>query len=104
LASRLIASSSGPARPRAIGWNGAGGWVMLSQARQLDFSRTVGITFHCQGITSSVSVIVSPSLTGLPWQQGHAVGPGINTRSRGKCVPAAAHALACPPWHAQRGC
>ena len=24
-----VASSSAPARPRAIGWNGAGGWVIV---------------------------------------------------------------------------
>jgi hypothetical protein len=38
------ASRFGPARPRAIGWNGAGGWVIVSHARQLNFSRTVWIT------------------------------------------------------------
>jgi hypothetical protein len=35
--------------------------VILSHARQLNFSRTVWITFHCRGITSSVSVTSSPS-------------------------------------------
>jgi hypothetical protein len=29
-----MASRFGPARPRAIGWNGAGGWVIASQDRQ----------------------------------------------------------------------
>ena len=43
-------AGSAPARPRAIGWNGAGGWVMVSQARQENFSRTVWITFHCRGM------------------------------------------------------
>ena len=79
-----MASSSGPALPRAIGWNGAGGWVMLSQVRQENFSRTVWTIFHWRGITSNVSVIVSPSLTSLPLQQGQAVGPGMTTRSRGR--------------------
>jgi hypothetical protein len=41
----IIASRFGPARPRAIGWNGAGGWVIVSQARHTNFSRTVWITF-----------------------------------------------------------
>ena len=81
-----MASSSGPARPRAIGWNGAGGCVIVSQVRQVNFSRTVWITFHCRGITSSVSVTVSPSSDSLPWQHGHSVGPGITTRSRGRCA------------------
>ena len=33
---------------------------MVSQSRQLNFSRTVWITFHRRGITSSVSVTSSP--------------------------------------------
>jgi hypothetical protein len=49
-----------------MGWNGAGGWAIFSHDRQLNFSRTVWITFHCRGITSSVSVMSSPSLTSLP--------------------------------------
>ena len=58
---------------------------MVSQARQLNFSRTVWITFHWRGITSRVSVIVSPSLHSLSEpQQGQAVGVGITTRSGGK--------------------
>jgi len=36
----------GPAHPRGIAWNGAGGWLIFSQARQVNFSRTVWITFH----------------------------------------------------------
>ena len=83
-ASRIIASRFGLARPRAIGWNGAGGWVTVSQARQVNFSRTVWITFQRRGITSRVSVMLSPSLASLPPQHGQAVGPGITTRSRGK--------------------
>jgi hypothetical protein len=35
-----------PARPRAIGCEGAGGWAIASQARQTNFSRTYWITFH----------------------------------------------------------
>jgi hypothetical protein len=80
-----MASRFGPALPRAMGWNGAGGCVMASQARQVNFSRTVCTTFHWRGMTSSVSVIVSPSLASLPPQHGHAAGPGITTRSRGRC-------------------
>jgi hypothetical protein len=60
--------------------------MIFSQARQVNFSRTVWITFHCRGTTSSVSVIVSPSFASLPPQHGQAVGPGITTRSRGRCA------------------
>ncbi len=35
------ASRFGPARPRAMGWNGAGGWVTVSQERHENRSRTV---------------------------------------------------------------
>src|SRR5437660_3784465 len=65
-------------------WNGAGGWVILSHYRQVNFSRTVWTTFHCRGTTSSVSVMSSPSLTSLPPQHGQAMRPGIATRSRGR--------------------
>jgi hypothetical protein len=39
-----VASRAGPARPRAIGRTGAGGWEIVSQDRQENFSRTVWIT------------------------------------------------------------
>ena len=45
-----------------MAWNGAGGWVIFSHDRQVNFSRTVWITFHCRGTTSSVSVIVFAEL------------------------------------------
>ncbi len=38
-----------------------GGWVIFSQLRHENRSRTVWITFHWRGITSSVSVMSSPS-------------------------------------------
>ena len=60
--------------------------MIVSQARQVNFSRTVWITFHCRGITSSVSVTSSPSLASLPPQHGQALGPGMTTRSRGRCA------------------
>jgi hypothetical protein len=52
----IIANRLGPAKPRAIAWNGAGGCVIVSQDRQLNFSRTCSVTNHCRGTTSSVSV------------------------------------------------
>jgi hypothetical protein len=54
---------------------------MLSQARQVNFSRTVCITFHCRGTTSSVSVTSSPILASRSEpQHAQAVGPGTTTR------------------------
>ncbi len=51
---RISASSCGPARPRAIGWDGAGGCAIASQLR----------------------VPSSPSLRSRPPQQGQACGDG----------------------------
>ncbi len=77
LSLRIIASRPGPARPRGIAWCGAGGCVMASQARQLNFSRTVCTTFYCLGTSSRVSVTSSPSFTrAAPPQQGQASGEG----------------------------
>ncbi len=66
LANSTCVSSAGPARPRAIGCEGAGGWVIASQARQENFSRTCWITFHWRGTTSNVSVTSSPELAQHP--------------------------------------
>jgi hypothetical protein len=35
----------GPAKPRGVTWKGAGGWVIVSQARHENFSRTVWMMF-----------------------------------------------------------
>lgn len=43
-------------------WNGAGAWLIFSQSRQVNFSRTVSITFHRRGDDSSVRVTSSPEL------------------------------------------
>lgn len=69
-----------------MAWNGAGAWLIFSQSRQENFSRTVSITFHWRGTTSSVRVTSSPNLRRrlLP-QHSQAVGPSITTRSRGRC-------------------
>jgi hypothetical protein len=73
----IIASRLGPAKPRAMAWNGAGGCVIVSQDRQLNFSRTCLVTSHCRGMTSSVSVTSSPIFESLvPPQHGHEVGAG----------------------------
>src|ERR1700741_4197923 len=77
LSTRIIASRLGPAKPRAIAWNGAGGCVIVSQDRQLNFSRTCSVTNHCRGMTSSVLLMSSPILQSLLLpQHGHAVGAG----------------------------
>jgi hypothetical protein len=82
-----MASKLGPAKPRGSTWNGAGAWLIFSQSRQVNFSRTCCTTFHCRGTTSSVSVTSSPSLASLlEPQQAHAVGPGITIRLRGRCA------------------
>ena len=81
-----MARRFGPAQPRGRTWKGAGAWAMVSQSRQENFSRTVWITFHWRGITSSVSVTSSPSFDRRdPPQQAQAVGASITTRSRGRC-------------------
>ena len=82
LSQTIIASRPGPARPRAMAWCGAGGWVMASQARQLNFSRTVCTTFPCLGTTSSVSVTSSPSLTRSPVGDHRRCGPGAQRQAR----------------------
>src|SRR5213596_3260045 len=54
LENRIWASSFGPARPRAIGCEGAGGCVIASQARQENFSRTCAITLKGFGFVAVV--------------------------------------------------
>jgi hypothetical protein len=66
-------------------WNGAGAWLIFSQSRQVNFSRTCWTTFQDFGITSNVSVMSKPSLDSrAPPQQAQATGPGTMTRSRGR--------------------
>ena len=67
-------------------WNGAGGCVIFSHDRQVNFSRTVWITFHCRGTTSSVSVIVLAELGELAAAARAGGRAGITTRSRGRCA------------------
>ncbi len=82
---RIIASKFGPAKPRGVTWNGAGGWVIVSHSRHENFSRTVWITFQDLGMTSSVSVTSSPSFDSFAEpQQGQFSGAAITTRSRGR--------------------
>jgi len=83
---RIMASRLGPAKPRGVTWNGAGGCAIVSQLRHENFSRTVWITFHCRGMTSSVSVMSSPSFDSFADpQQGQLSGAAMTMRSRGRC-------------------
>ena len=67
-------------------WNGAGGCAIASHCRQEKRSRTVWITFHRRGTTSSVSVTSSPSFESfVEPQHGQLCGAAITTRSRGRC-------------------
>ena len=76
----------GPARPRGIGWKGAGFCAMVSQSRQEKRSRTCWITTQRAGIRSRVSVTSSPrGRRRAPPQQAQVVGLGWRMRSRGRC-------------------
>ena len=80
---------------------GAGGSLIFSQSRQLNFSRTVCRTNHRRGITSRVSVTASPTFDSLvPPQQGQDVGAGITTRWRGRCSGSGRRAGFCRRWPA----
>jgi hypothetical protein len=83
-----VCEQAGPARPRAIGCDGAGGCVIASQDRHENFSRTCWMTFHCRGITSNVSVTSSPSLCRTPPQHGLADSDKYlhSTRDRDHCA------------------
>lgn len=52
---------SGRRSPVGLRGRGAGGCVIFSHSRHENLARTVWITFHWRGITSSVSVMSSPS-------------------------------------------
>ena len=59
--------------------------MIVSQSRQLKRSRTVWITFQRRGITSSVSVMSSPSFDSrADPQHGQVCGAAMTTRSRGR--------------------
>ena len=80
-----LASRFGPAKPRGIGWDGAGVSVTASQSRHVIFSRTCSTTFQRRGSHSSVRDTVSPSLRRRsPPHLVQAQGAGYTTRSTGK--------------------
>jgi hypothetical protein len=53
---RIIASRLGPAKPRAIAWNGAGGCLIVSHDRQLNFSRTFNIATGLDALFESMHI------------------------------------------------
>ena len=60
--------------------------MIASHRRQENRSRTVWITFHWRGTTSSVSVTSSPSFDSfVEPQHGQLCGAAITIRSRGRC-------------------
>ena len=68
---QYLGEKRGSRAAAAMGCDGAGGWLIFSQARQENFSRTCWMTFHWRGTTSSVSVTSSPILRKFsPPQQG----------------------------------
>jgi hypothetical protein len=76
----IVASSFGPARPGAIGWNGVGGCVIASQDPQENLPRTV---WDSGAACSSVSVTVSPGLASLLPPHWQFAGDGRTIRSHG---------------------
>ena len=78
----VLVSSRFPRRSPDLGRR-----VIVSHCRQENRSRTVWITFHCRGMTSSVSVTSSPSFDSLAApQHGQLSGTAITTHSRGRCA------------------
>ena len=66
-------------------WNGAGACVIFSQSRQVNFSRTVSITFHWRGCRlQRPGHVLAELAQALPPQHSQAVGGSITTRSRGR--------------------
>ena len=61
------------------------GGVIVSHCQQENRSRTVWITFHCRGMTSSVSATSSPSFDSLAEpKHGQLTSTAITTHSRGR--------------------
>ena len=56
----------GPAQPRGVTRNGAGAWLMRSQPRQENVSRTWWKTFQVRGVVSRLSMVSSLSLDSRP--------------------------------------
>src|SRR5918995_4529360 len=87
LATRTWARRLGPGRPRSIGNDGGGAWVMVSHCRQLILGRTWTTTLKCEGTYSSTSRSSAPTRVSavLP-HVGQAHAGSYTTRSRGRCA------------------
>ena len=83
-----MARRLGPAQPLGITWNGAGAWLIFSQSRQVNFSRTVSTNLNRRGISSSVLVTSSPILASRdPPQQAQAFGASMSIPSAATAFP-----------------
>jgi len=77
----------GPAQPRGVTWNGAGAWLIASQSRQENVSRTCRISFHRRGNHLQRLGDVLARLGQTPSAADRAgAGAGSTTRSRGRCA------------------
>ena len=77
------------ALPRAIAFTGAGACTICSQDRQLYLGRTVRMTRHRTGATSSISSLSCPSGRRAPPQEGQVQVPAsgsIRRSARGRCA------------------
>ena len=75
----------GPGRPRSIGNDGGGAWVMVSHCRQLILGRTWTTTLKCDGTYSSTSRSSLPiRLSFLLPHAGQTQVASCSTRSRGR--------------------
>jgi len=80
-----LASRFGPAKPRGIGWDGAGVSVTPSQSRHVIFSSTCSMIFHRRGSHSSERDTTSSSLRRrAPPHLAQAQGAGYTIRSTGR--------------------
>ena len=78
-------ANQAPGRPRSIGNVGIGGWVMVSQSRQLILGRAWTMTLKYAGTYSSTSRSSTPIwVRCVPPQEGQAQAASCSTRSRGR--------------------
>jgi hypothetical protein len=85
---------AGPAAGDRV--RGCRGWLIASQLRHVNFSRTCSTTFHRRGTHSSVSVTSSPSFLTEPPHSGRHKAPDRRC-ARAADAPAAAGGRACAP-------
>ena len=89
LLTSTIVSRLGPAKPRGIGWEGAGASVIASQSRHENFSRTCSIIFQRRGSHSRVFDTTSPSLCSRSLPHATRAGAPVRRYVRPADCPAA---------------